>query len=507
MDSAELVVADSPPLLTDERTPAWRLVLLLAWPALAQQMLHFIVGLSDLFLASFFPLVPLPEQVQAAGWQLMALGRAGHGSPGAGAVSAVAVEASTQAAWSIMGRQVAYQSAQNTANYLIWFISSSTVLVSVGSTALVSRFLGGGERARANRAANQSLLLAALIGLAGTVIGFVCLRPVLALVQLHGAAGQFAVDYLTPVLALLVFQIVEQAGIACLAGAGDTRSGLWVLGGVAVINVPLAWGCFHVWGFAGIALGTAVSHLLGCLAVLTLLARGRAGLRLSVPHLWPDPNLLRRLLWVSVPAGVDSLSIAASQLWFLSIVNQLGDVASTAHGIAIRWEGLAYLSGTAFGVAAMTLIGQNLGAGQRARAAHVGWVAFGLGCAVMNAMAVGFYVLAPEMFGIFCQRAEQADVMRVGVPVLQLVAFATPAMACCIIFSAALRGAGDTLVPVLFTWFGFLAVRIPLAYWLTSGFIGLGLYGAWLAMFADLLVRGALFLARYASGRWQTIQV
>ena len=507
MDSTDAPAAEPPSLLTDQMTPAWRLVLLLAWPALAQQMLHFIVGLSDLFLASFFPLVPMPEQVEAAGWQLVAVALSGQAAPGAGAVSALAVEATTQAAWKIMARQVAYQSAQNTANYLIWFIASSTVLVSVGSTALVSRFLGGGDRERATHATNQSLLLAAAIGLTGTAIGFASLRPVLALVQLHGDAAQFAVEYLTPVLALLVFQIVEQAGIACLAGAGDTRSGLWVLGGVAVINVPFAWGFFHIWGFAGIALGTAVSHMLGCLAVLTLLGRGRAGLRLSLRHLWPDADLQRRLLWVSVPAGVDSLSIAASQLWFLAIVNQLGDVASTAHGIAIRWEGLAYLSGTAFGVAAMTLIGQNLGAGQPGRAAHVGWVAFGLGCAVMNAMAVGFYVLAPEMFGVFCQRAEQADVMRVGVPVLQLVAFATPAMACCIIFSAALRGAGDTLVPVLFTWFGFLAVRIPLAYWLTSTAMGLGLYGAWLAMFADLVVRGAMFLARYASGRWQTIRV
>ena len=74
-------------------------------------------------------------------------------------------------------------------------------------------------------------------------------------------------------------------------------------------------------------------------------------------------------------------------------------------------------------------------------------------------------------------------------------------MACCIVFSFALRGAGDTRVPVLFTWIGFLGVRLPLAYLFTQGYVdlsGLGtwlggdprLFGAWLAMFADLLVRG-----------------
>jgi Na+-driven multidrug efflux pump len=90
--------------------------------------------------------------------------------------------------------------------------------------------------------------------------------------------------------------------------------------------------------------------------------------------------------------------------------------------------------------------------------------------------------------------------------------------ACYIIFTGALRGAGDTRVPVLFTWIGFLGVRIPLAYALTQAHLDLGplgvwpgadlgLFGAWLAMFADLLVRGGFFLVRFRGGRWQHIEV
>src|SRR5207237_1105310 len=102
------------------------------------------------------------------------------------------------------------------------------------------------------------------------------------------------------------------------------------------VNVPLAWGFFlglgplRELGFTGIAVGTAVSHALGALAVLVVLARGRAGLRLSLRLLGPDAGLLWRLLRVGVPAGVDSLSGAACQLWFLSIVNRLGDTAGSA---------------------------------------------------------------------------------------------------------------------------------------------------------------------------------
>src|SRR5947209_2102139 len=179
------------------RKPAatWRLVLRLTWPVLGQQGLVLAVTLSDSFLAGHFR-PPVPEQ------------------------------------------HVAYQAAQTTANYLSWFISSYTILVGVGSTALVARFVGAGDRDRAVRVTHQALLLAAALGLLGPLVVLLGgLRPLAALLQLHGEAVGYAADYLQPLFALLVFQIVEAAGIACLAGAGDTQSGLWVRLFVAVLNL------------------------------------------------------------------------------------------------------------------------------------------------------------------------------------------------------------------------------------------------------------------------------
>jgi putative MATE family efflux protein len=441
------------------------LVLGLAWPVLCQQALIFAVNLSDRLLAGRFE----PE--------------------------------------------VAYQSAQTTANYLAWVITSYTVFVTVASTALVARFVGAGDRKGAIHVTNQALLLAVALGLLGSAGGLVALDGAVWLLGLRGTTGAFAVAYLRPLVGLLVFQVVELTGIACLVGAGDTRTGMWVLGGVTVLNIPLAWGLFHGvgpvpgFGFVGIALGTAISHTGGALVVLGLLARGRSGLRLVPRLLWPDWGLLWRLLRVGVAAGVDSMSVALGHLCFLSVVNRLGDEASGAHGIALGWEALGYLSGQAFGTAAMALVGQNLGAGRPREAARSGWTAFRLGCGVMCAMGVVFFLLAPEMFALFCPQEEKRGVIAAGVPVLRLVAFAMPALACSQVFTYALRGAGDTRVPVLFTWTGFLLVRLPLAYVLTGPPFNFGLLGAWLAMFADLHVRGALFLARFAGGRWQRVRV
>jgi putative MATE family efflux protein len=478
-------VEAAPPLLLGDR-PTWKVVLELGWPVLVQQLLAWVVMLSDTLLAGRFP-------------------------PHAGGQG-----------------QVASQAAQTTATYLMWLLTSYTVLVSVGSTALVARFIGADDRAGAVHVTNQALLLAAFLGLAGGVVGLVWVQDLVALLQLRGEVAAFAVEYLRPLFALLVFQMIESAGVACLVGAGDTRTGLWVLGGVAIINLPLAWG-FHRgigpipgMGFPGIALGTAVSHLLGGVAVLIVLARGRMGLRLDMKLLWPDWGLLRRLLRISVPAGIDSLTVAVGQLWFLSVVNRLNaatnGAAPAAHGIALRWEALSFLTGTAFGTAAMTLVGQNLGAGKPERAAQSAWTAFGLGCLSMCFFGAVFYTLAPQMFQLFCPSPSQRPIIEAGVPVLRLVACAMAPLAASIVFTAALRGAGDTRVPVLFTLTGFFLIRIPLAYFLTSrevdlGVLGvwrgadLGLKGAWLAMCVDVFVRGGLILLRFAGGRWRRIEV
>jgi putative MATE family efflux protein len=466
--------------LLDPRRPTWVLVLMLAWPTLVQQLLVFAVNLFDGLMAGRFQNVAGQEQI-------------------------------------------ASQAAQTTANYLAWFLSSCTILVSVGATALVARLLGGGDRRGAVHACNQSILLGVVMGVCGGVAGYFGLPYTLEALQLHGETAEFAAAFLRPLFVLLMFQVVESVGVAALVGAGDTVTGMLVLGGVALVNIPLTWLFFTGWGpmpalgFAGIGLGTAVAHTLGGLAVLGVLLRGRAGLRLHGNLLWPNGDLIRRLLWVSLPAGLDSLSLAVGHLWFLAIINgALDDVAKAAQGIAIRWESLSFLSGAAFGTAAMALVGQNLGAGRPAQAARSGWTAFALGGVWMTLMGVVFYVLAPEMFGLFCPKPEQAPIIAVGVQVLQLVALAQPALAATNIFTASLRGAGDTRVPVLFTWFGFFVVRLPLAYLLTRGQIdlgplgvwhGLGLWGAWLAMFIDLWVRGLFFLGRFAGGRWQRLRV
>src|SRR5262249_846546 len=220
--------------------PIWRLVVTLALPVLAQQFLILSVGLSDRFLAGHLQPLPRQQRAEAAGHRLLAMGQYAGGS----LIHVLAAEAAWGAARQIESQHVAYQSAQTMAIYVGWAITSFTVLVSVGSTALVARFIGAGDQQGAIKVTNQSILLAMILGLVGTAAGVAGLDWFVALMHLQGHAAEFAAQYMRPLLWVLVFQVIESAGLGCLVGAGDTRMSFYVLGGVAVINFPLAWGLF-----------------------------------------------------------------------------------------------------------------------------------------------------------------------------------------------------------------------------------------------------------------------
>ncbi len=401
------------------------------------------------------------------------------------------------------------------ASYLNWFLGSLMIVVAVGATALVARLTGAGDRAEAARVASQSILMAAAIGTIILAVGWLAAPAVIAAMNLRGLAAVEAAAFLRIILLVAPLLACTTAGIACLRGAGDTRTGMMVMILVNVINVALSWalvtgvGPFPAWGLRGIATGTAVGEGVGGLVILAVLARGRSGLKLQPAAMRPDPAILRRILRISLPAAGEGLTNALCQLWFLGLINRLGPVASAAHGVAIRCEAIAFLTVNAFAVPASTLTGQYLGARRPDLAARAATIAWGMGLVVMVALGAIVSLQAESMFALFLGR-RGTEVAAVGVPVLRLVAFALPALATINVLSGSLRGAGDTRLPWAFVLLGYLAVRLPLTYWLTGApprGLDWGLWGAWVAMFADLHLRAALVGGRFAQGGWKRSRV
>src|SRR6185437_10514535 len=164
-----------------------------------------------------------------------------------------------------------------------------------------------------------------------------------------------------------------------------------------------------------------------------------SGLKLSPDGMRPDWRKAWRILRISLPAAGESLTNILCQLWFLGLINRLGAIATAAHGVAIRCEAIAFLSVTAFSVAATTLTGQYLGARRPDLAARAAGTAWGVASVVLALMGVLIYGQAGPMFELFLG-GRQPRVAALGVPVLRVVAFALPALATINVLSGALRG-------------------------------------------------------------------
>jgi len=403
------------------------------------------------------------------------------------------------------------------ATQVVWLVSLLFSFVGAGATALVSRHTGMGATAEANHFSNQALLVAVVMGLAESALIWLG-APVLPwLLGWHPEPAGIAIEYLRIDSWGYVFYSVLVIAGACWRGTGDTRTPLYVMCVVNAVNMIVSaalrfgWGPIPSFGVTGIVMGTVTCRVLGGLIVLGLLLSGRSGIRMRRREMRVHRPSIERLLRVGIPAGADGVLLWVGQFAFLMIISRLatgGDQAAivAAHYVGIRVEALSYLPALAWAIAAATLVGQSLGAGQPRRASRSGHLAALQSSALCAAMGVLYFVFAPQIYALFNASEDLARVSEIGVPALRMLAFFQIPLAMMIVYTNALRGAGDTRYPLLFTLVGTITIRLPLAY---VGGIVLdgGLIGAWTGMFVDMVARAAFSYVRFARGKWQQIQV
>jgi putative MATE family efflux protein len=457
-------------------TGTFRPMLRLATPVLIEQILHLAVEFTDMILTGNF----LPGDAYVAAIALMA--------------------------------------------YVLWILGMMFGFVFYGSMALTARFTGKRDPVTTNHVMNQSIAIGLVWAAVLMLLGIPLADDFVRLMGLEGVAAAAATRYLTIELYVLPCIMIERVGISCLRGAGDTVSGLWVMVVVNIVNLGLSYtlvtGALGLpkLGWDGLAIGTATGHVVGSAILVALLATGRAGYRLRFRGMLPDGTMIRRILRIGIPGGIDGLLVCGSQLLFVRIITSLGETPFAAHGVALQIEAVAFMPAGAFQIAAATMAGQYLGAGDPKRATDSVLSACGAAIVFMVAAGVGFYIYAIPLATIFL-----GDPTREAVPlaadILHVIAYAMLPLALVNVLSGGLRGAGDTRWPLAITLMGMIAVRLPLALYIAKeeftipGFdwhiegLGYGVVGAWYAVVADLIVRATLFVARFLHGGWKRIEV
>lgn len=429
--------------------------------------------------------------------------------------------------WWLTGHCLAghdYQAAMSLMVYTLWLLPSLFSVVAIGALALVARHVGGGDVLMARRVTNQAFLIGGILAAVVTLAAVLGGGRYVAAMQLSGSAATLAQSYLWILIPAIPAIMIEQIAAAALRGAGDMVSGMIAKVSVNTINIFLStalvtgWGPFPQLGWPGLAIGTACGHCIGGLLLLLLLLRGRAGLAIRLDLLWPDPQLIRRLLRVGLPGGLDVVSVVTCHLVYVAIINSLGTLQSAAHGLGVQIEALAYLPGSAFQAAAATLAGQYLGAGDPRRATRAVLATLAAGGGIMTAAGFVLFFGGRLLAGFFTSDSQGDTAVLTG-DLLKVVAISMPSLAVVMVLTGALRGSGDTAWSLAITFVCLIGVRLPGACLLAWGdfeiplvgvqFTGfnLGIFGAWYAMVADVMLRSLLVSARFWHGGWRRVRV
>jgi MATE family multidrug resistance protein len=442
-----------------EQAEIRRDVLRLALPASAEQLLSMMVGIVDTFLVGHLGAAPL--------------------------------------------------AAVGLANQWVFVATALFGAIATGTTALIARFVGAQDPRQADQVLRQSVLVGGLIGLFSTILGLTLARQAVLLLGAPDDVIDLSIDYLRVVASIFFFSTLMFIGNASLRGAGDTRTPLYVMMVVNVINIAVAWtainGPFGLprLGVVGSALGAATGRFVGGVLVIALLIRGRAGIRLRLAGLRPDWHLIRRILHVGLPTGMEQLLFRSGHMVYARMLAALGTIAYAANQVAINALSISFMPGFGFALAATTLVGQGLGAKDPEAAQQRGYTAYRLGASLMTVMGMMVVLFPEQLIGFF---TNEADVIAVGTLPLRLVGLVQPLLAAAMVFPGGLRGAGDTRYPMIITAASIWGIRVPLAY-LLGLVMGWGLVGAWSAMALDFALRGTLNFLRFRSGGWKTVQV
>jgi putative MATE family efflux protein len=391
---------------------------------------------------------------------------------------------------------------------MMTLIYSVAIGLGMGATATVARRMGEKDPDGAAIAAVQAIALGLLVAVPVGLIGFSLARPILALmgaspdVLAHSSFTAILFGFNGVILMLFLINAVFR-------GAGDAAIAMRVLWIANAINICLdpclifGLGPFPRLGVTGAAVATTTGRSIGVLVQLYFLSRSDGRIVIRRRHLRLDPAVMLNLVRLSGSAVFQILIGTTSYIGVMRIIASFGSVSVAACTIVIRIIMFVLMPSWGLSNAAATLVGQNLGAGQPARAEASAWRACWLNVAVLGVLGALFVVFADVVVGWFTHDPDVAPIATLG---LRIISGGFPFYAAGYVLTQSFNGAGDTWTPTLINLGCFWCFEIPLSYILGRS-LGYGPPGIFWAMAIAFSVMSMVSAWLFRRGAWKLKRV
>lgn len=318
----------------------------------------------------------------------------------------------------------------------------------IGAGVVVSRYWGAQDDEYVSMAVHTAVAFAMLSGLTLTALGIVFAPVILRWMGTPEDVLPLSLTYFRFYFSGVLATVMYNSTNGIFNAVGDSRHPLYYLIISSITNVvlDLLFVCVFGFGVAGAAVATVISQAVSALLGLIRLSRSRECFRLIPSKIRLHGDMLRQILRMGIPSGVQNSIISLANLVVQSHINAFGALAMAGCGAYSKIEGFGFLPITSFSMAMTTFIGQNLGAGEHRRARQ--GARFGvLSCLVLaELVGVGINLLAPTLISAFDANPE---VVAFGVMQARTVTLFYFLLAFSHGISGVLRGAGRAVVPMM----------------------------------------------------------
>lgn len=345
-------------------------------------------------------------------------------------------------------------------NLLVNFV----VGLSVGGSVCVAQAIGAKDKARTSRAIHTIIPIAVIGGLIVGAIGFFLSSKLLALMDTPDDVLPLSSVYMKFMFAAKPFNMLGLFGAAILRALGDTKRPMIYFSIAGITNVIL--NIFFVTVFqmnvAGVALATGVSQAISALLILRALMKRKDEYSFSFKKVKIDVSILKNVLRVGVPSGLQSSLFAISNVIIQSSVNSFGSVFMSGYAAAANIDGFLYQTGNSFYQTALVFSGQNYGAKKFSRIKRTL-----ITCSFAATILVAFLGLLVNLFGkqllsIYINDSPQA----IEYGLIPVFIMASTYFMCSVmeVLTGVIRGMSVSVPPLIITVIGSCVLRVVWVY-------------------------------------------
>lgn len=395
-----------------------------------------------------------------------------------------------------------------------WLVGSTISAIGVGFLAFISQHIGAGEEEKARKASGQAVLAVIVSGVFFTVLTTLLSGYIPVWMSVDENIRDIAARYFLILYLPMLFRTASIIFGTVLRAAGDTKTPMLVGVGVNVLNVVLNFFLIYPtrtfvlfgrtitvigadMGIDGAAAASAASYVFGGIMITIALWRHKK-ISPKGQSLKPDKVIIKACLRVAMPNMLQRFATSLGYVVFASMINSLGETSAAAHTIANTVESLFYIPGYGMQTASAALSGFAYGAKDENRLRCLVKTIMPLEVLLMIVSGGLLFIFAPQLMSLF---SKDSAVIGLGSTVLRMVAVSEPFYGVPIVIEGILQGLGKTVVPFICSVIGMWCVRIAGTFVFTQLISG-GLVEAWGCMIGHNIVLFVMFVAYFASGKW-----